>query len=709
MDPLSVTASVIAIVGTLGTIKKGYKTIASLSKAFQEFNDLVNEIESVHAYLEMLHSVLDMGSSTQAFAAIDLIPLGAALSRLEYTIRTLQSALKQVETDSKTGDGGRRISKLKWQVYKPKVIQLRDEVRHGKQDLVDKIGLLQLALSMVHAALLPSTYVSAEISYPNRNEPSGEEPQPTTLLNDKQNGAMAVGSLYRIRQRCSASCSCRCHRPPIISSRPWLLSTIRQLLSLCMTTVRWEPSSCDDRVCRNTSQRKIDLVYQIPLFHYAVWLRLAWTSVFGPGASLHLRVARVITDTLVFDTAKCGTPRALQYLFAEKRALPNDTTPSGQSLLLLAFKGLNYEMIDYLLELGVDASQPDCFGVSPVSWAQYYTRNYPHWAYSRRLQVLVEEDYNSKSRGYPVHEALVRDTDAELELTLNECYMLVNEQAEFNYTPLHTATRLKRHSAMELLLLRGADPLKPDVYGYIPLIYAVSRNDYRATEILLRATHVSDNVHLQRHLIHTALRYSSSRILALLLSSSSNSGQLLESPPLWYLTERKPCYCQDEDDLEDIARYMLESGLDLSSSGVDVCARAVARDNFHLLRVLLKLGTQFYHMKEGKWGVLHYAATYATLDTIEVLRKASISTLDPDAKAEGFTAMDLFEERETCRDEWLLPRQKRPTAEDSAAFRTLINEVRERYEKEKMTLRPSGQEDGGSGGDESPMPGSWVE
>jgi hypothetical protein len=99
----------------------------------------------------MLHSVLDLGSSTQAFAAVDLTPLGAALSRLEYTIQELRSAIKQAETVSKTSGDGRRISKIKWQVYKSTILELRDEVRYRRQDLADKISLLQLALRYAYS------------------------------------------------------------------------------------------------------------------------------------------------------------------------------------------------------------------------------------------------------------------------------------------------------------------------------------------------------------------------------------------------------------------------------------------------------------------------------------------------------------------------------------------------------------------------------
>lgn len=44
MDPLSITASVIAIVGALRAITKGYKGIANLGKASQEYLDLIGEV-----------------------------------------------------------------------------------------------------------------------------------------------------------------------------------------------------------------------------------------------------------------------------------------------------------------------------------------------------------------------------------------------------------------------------------------------------------------------------------------------------------------------------------------------------------------------------------------------------------------------------------------------------------------------------------------
>ncbi|KAI0106300.1 ankyrin repeat-containing domain protein [Nemania sp. FL0031] len=360
-----------------------------------------------------------------------------------------------------------------------------------------------------------------------------------------------------------------------------------------MGITHWGSWLCDDKLCRDGRQRKIDLVYQIPLFRYAIWLRLTWISIFGPGASLYLRVARVVTNHGAFYVAQYGTPQMLQYMFDSKRGLPTDITLLGKTMLHAASTAFNWGIVDCLLELGADAFQMDS-GSSPISWVQYLTMSCPPWTCpSSKLQVLAEEDYNSNSREYPLHDALNRCTDAELEFVLNEHPSRVYEPAEFNITPLHRATALQRYSAMELLLLRGADPMKQDRYGLIPLYYAIRRDDYRATEILLRVTNVSDLVHLYGDALSTmALRCSSSKTTALLLSAGSTVKRLgLGSPG--GLASRRLRGCQEYDDLEAILRHLLNIVLDSNDCSGLLLKQAIQWDNLPLLRALVKSGDRF--------------------------------------------------------------------------------------------------------------------
>ncbi|KAI0421070.1 ankyrin repeat-containing domain protein [Xylaria grammica] len=729
MDPLSITASVIALIGALRAVTKSYKSIADLRKGPQEFRDLVGEIESIHAYLGMLHSVLDMGSSAQAFAALDLTPLGASLSRLDYTIQELRSALKETEMNSKTSEDGRKLSKLRWQVYKSKVIQLRDEVRSRKQDLVDKIGLLQLTLSVLHTPLLLNANTRAELSYTRHDHPSSGKPQSTALLNH-QNDARRISPHSRIPRCLSASCPCRCHKPMAKDSHPWLLGTIQPLIWLFTVSMHCKARLCDDSVCRDSSQQTLALLYQIPVFHCAISLRLVWDSVFGPGASLHLRVTRVVRDSKAPKTIKYGTLQRLKFLFDEKMALPNDMEPSGTNLLLVAVQWERTEIIDYLLDLGADAFQQNTFGISPVLFVRERAREHRNWTCgSNRLQLLAEDAYDLKPPENQLWEALRNDDYAGLELILNKYPLLVSEPWAFDSTPLHIATKRGLHSAMELLLLRGADIRERDAFGRTALCHAVRRNDYEATEILLRFPG-NDN-HFDRHgcsPFDLALLYSSSKMVSLLLSS----GILLEprrdyiSDALTVLSLRHSIDSQDEDDLEAIVRQLLNAGCDFNIHGGHEFKEAVRRGNWHLLRVLLKFKVKFNQSEEIEYNILHEAANYARLDTIGVLREANIEEIDADAEFRGWTAIRLFEYRETCPDERLKPWQTRPTAEESVAFRTLIHEVRERRKRiddEMIRLVGNGIEENNVETDEMrvgekdrkmtneqlSIPGAWVE
>ncbi|KAI0553325.1 ankyrin [Xylaria curta] len=721
MDPLSLTASVIAVLGALRAVTKGYKCIADLGKASQEFIELVDEIESVHAYLGMLHSVL--GSSTQAFATIDLTPLGTALSRLDYTIQRLHSALKQVGADSNTSDD-RKISKIKWQIYKSRIIQLRDEVHSRKQDLVDKVGILQLALSLLQTNLLPIPYAKTQISY-NENLSSGRL-QSKALLKNKQSNFPNARPHSQAQRGCSASCSCRCHRPSAIKSQPWLLTTIWQILSLVKTTSYWEPALCNDQVCRDATEQKLALVYQIPLLQHAIWFRLTWTSVFGPGASLRLSVARVVAHSRARTVAACGTPQMLRYLFETRKALPNDMAPCGESLLLTAISYYNNEVIDYLLELGADTSQPDFFGCSPALLVRYRARHEPSlYRNINKLQILAEDYCSSELLEYPLLEALAKGTDADFERALNELPSLVNEPTEFGLTPLHRATKLGRCSAMKLLLLRGADPNKRDVFWRAPLHLAIIANNSEAIQILLPfASEVNLLDRRGRNPLELALWWSSSRIISLLLSSSINKGKLIRDGP-WnafeWLARRESSYCEDEDELEAITHSLLNAGLKFDDYGGVPCEQAVSENNCYVLRVLLKLGAKFYTPGKGEASVLHTAGYYANLETIKLLREVDIKKLDPDAKFGGWTALEIFEHRETHSDGELYPRQTKPTGEESMVFRAFINEVRERYNNTRILFEADGPKVDNPGGNGSllskedrkvmgkQLPGAWVD
>ncbi|KAI1157843.1 hypothetical protein F5B18DRAFT_668855 [Nemania serpens] len=170
------------------------------------------------------------------------------------------------------------------------------------------------------------------------------------------------------------------------------------------------------------------------------------------------------------------------------------------------------------------------------------------------------------------------------------------------------------------------------------------------------------------------------------------------------LAERKSNYSQDEDDLETIGHDLLNDGLDFYDDDRWPCEQAIETDNYHALRVLLKLG----------------AKVFCNIRDDRDYQGRQIKEIDPDVEdMVGWIALKIFE---YCEVRTRLPGQTSPTAEESAAFRMLINEMRERYDREMALLETVGLEDGKSrninglpGKDERPtgeqprLPGAWGE
>ena len=132
MDPLSITAGIIAIgqaVAATGTV---LRAVRSFENAPVEFLMLLNDLTSLQAILE------DIRSSCHKLEAA---PINSDLKNLK-TLEALEQDLRQIYTELTklaekfvTGNNGRtrkglpRISKIKWLKEKDNIKQLRERSR----------------------------------------------------------------------------------------------------------------------------------------------------------------------------------------------------------------------------------------------------------------------------------------------------------------------------------------------------------------------------------------------------------------------------------------------------------------------------------------------------------------------------------------------------------------------------------------------------
>ena len=132
MDPLSITASVIAIVQAVNSIGTIVKTIESLGNASDEFLALINELSLLRAILEHVKVTLE---------TVDTSPTGTSpIGR--GVLRVLQQDLAQISNDlnevavklitsinGRDQDGMPRVSKVRWHKEKSNVLRLREKAQ----------------------------------------------------------------------------------------------------------------------------------------------------------------------------------------------------------------------------------------------------------------------------------------------------------------------------------------------------------------------------------------------------------------------------------------------------------------------------------------------------------------------------------------------------------------------------------------------------
>ena len=103
------------------------------------------------------------------------------------------------------------------------------------------------------------------------------------------------------RGRCSPLCKCSCHKFLRASSPSWLQPALGAM-SLKYSLISYgRRKPCSSPLCDSRSDTSIDIQYQFPLWlaARAVFCSLSWRSLTGVGASLWLKVPRIVDIDLV--------------------------------------------------------------------------------------------------------------------------------------------------------------------------------------------------------------------------------------------------------------------------------------------------------------------------------------------------------------------------------------------------------------------------
>lgn len=139
MDPLSFTASLIAVVATAGTVAKQLRLLqSSLRDASSLLSALINEISDLRIILEACSSAVTelYRSSNSPNPPTPLADAEKILNRTKTQLEDLEKIVLSCFGGSSDSANVSRIVKLRWLREKGKAERLQGKLRDSKQDLL---------------------------------------------------------------------------------------------------------------------------------------------------------------------------------------------------------------------------------------------------------------------------------------------------------------------------------------------------------------------------------------------------------------------------------------------------------------------------------------------------------------------------------------------------------------------------------------------
>ena len=205
-----------------------------------------------------------------------------------------------------------------------------------------------------------------------------------------------------------------------------------------------------------------------------------------------------VVDWQMFQAVKTGDFTAFKNAL-EKGADPR-VKVSGQSLLHVAAKSASPEILEYLLNRGLDPNEKDRGGITPLAWLSENPcyigeEEKKQRAVKMRCAVMLLEkgaDVNVKQRmgDLLLHDLAECHDTAWLELILqntpdkNKLKTALDQGDWQQCTVLHRAVMANNRAATALLLRHGADCERRDKDGLKPIDYARKEKQTELVQLL---------------------------------------------------------------------------------------------------------------------------------------------------------------------------------------------------------------------------------
>lgn len=721
MDPLSVAASAIAFAQAVGAIGAGINTLKSLQNMSAEFCDMLNELSSLQALLHQLRGTME-AAAEPGF----LLPQRAVepVTKIQQELSQIVNEIDAISRDiARTSNGlnkkgQQKISVLRWQPRRQRLVDLREKARRCRDNLSACIDLLGFSHQIhqgrlmveVHGILAKSTG-AVEGGF-NRMQQTLE--QLTNLVDHRLNSVHSrfdalemqttltrpTGALTHVAsqpssvvhiqtsvgQKCSPYCKCQCHTSSAVRTPRWARSLVGSFFVQYNSIPLFDRRTCNISSCRSTSRKSMTMTYSFPkwLVSRAICATAVWGSLTDAGASLHLRVPRVKDMGNIWAAIVLNRVDLLRDWIARKEVLLTDIDDTGDSIINRLVCTEDYDLAAAVLGEFPDTSFPDPHGWTPFSVTRVALRMHTVYGSGHALSVdslqtfqrIAEIEENEAELSTIIHEAVLGNTNIKLEAALTLDPSRINDFDSAGYSPLHWAARLGNPPAAETLIRHGANVnQKRKIDGNTPL-HMAARSSLKSTAMITLLLQHGADVNATNRCGEQPLHFANS---AQKVGALVQGGADLDVRNQWGFTPIGSNIRYNFSNADENIRQLFDAGADINLAdnyGLTPLMLASSWNNMIALGQLVELGAKLDAVNNMGSSILGCIARFGSFAQIQYFRSIKMDGLDPDLH-DKFCYRPLGDYRRRLVYDLFLY-QTRPTQAEAFAFCSLILEIRRR-------------------------------
>ena len=681
MDPLSISASILALLGAARAAVNGLKKLRSIYHASNNLLALFNELSDFQVVLGALSSAITQRADVPLESTLIGQNLAKLIDRAEIVTRKIKETIDACITESEAGP---KISRRSWLRRQHSLKLLQEEIRAINQSLstslstaiysdIRRIELRLEGISVTTEAIrstqgehhdldihriqsqqnivtgttsqLPPLVTPPLVTPPLVTPPLVTPPLVTPPLitppvhggQDSSLGScIATGNMaeqgkticvtasHFLSRSCRRDCRCQCHRRAVLQT-PRLLERLIGTLFMNYIGIPRQDDACLTN-CRRRRGFKARVTYLFPHWFLMKKFSAIITSESG-SPHISIRVSRQVSPkSKIFSLCRVGDVEGVKRLFIDGQASPFDVSAqTGSTVLTHAVMGCQSDICDFLINEGADPFAENVFGNRPIDDVLdlILTSQLKREPFEK---YFLNGDYYEEKRFSMIHKVATELCPLDMATTLEVSGMSVDIRDVDGRTPLAWAAGRRNLAVVQTLLSYGANPNASDRLKAVPLFAAVKSGTIDTIRLLLTyGADVNTTDHWGNTPLHVAaLRGRDIDIALLLLSAGAQINPRDRSgwTPLCaaIFWRRGP-----------MIQLLIEHGADVNNrdnDGMTPLLQAIWLNNHEAISLLLRNKADTSATSKDQRSLLHFAAEFSDVDALKLLATGAQVKLD---------------------------------------------------------------------------------